>query len=204
MKAVITSLLTNPLSIDVRNAFGASVRVLIAPLSSTTVENVDPWFLNQSKILRRAVYVDMTCTVTFVPEDDDLIRMPAGGDGATVLEFSAESVGTSITQRWLWPDGSGHVASTERLARTLPAGELDLQAVYVSHAEPGTGSGTLTYTLLGTGNVFLGSITVGVAAAGGVATFAAPIVGSTVACRVTKAGQVLSSPVGVVVTALLG
>lgn len=87
MKVRITNLRDNPYSTDVENSQGEMIRVLIPPAPAfAEVADIDPFYLNQDKNLRNAVFRDLDLAVAFVPEPDDLIALPSGSGSLTWKE----------------------------------------------------------------------------------------------------------------------
>lgn len=67
---------------DVVNAKGEMIRIRIPPLTTAEVVNIDPFFLNQDKNLRNAIFRDGRLGYSFAAEPDDLIGLPGGGVGS--------------------------------------------------------------------------------------------------------------------------
>lgn len=116
MKVTIQNLGTDPFSTDIENSQGEMIRQLVPPLSTLAVANIDPYYLNQDKELRKLVAPDggqivytltalgYTCQrvggfliVGFEREPDDLVALvlpPSGGSGTdshTVMVTAADT-----------------------------------------------------------------------------------------------------------------
>ena len=46
----------NPFSTDIKNSQGTMIRILVQPLETIEVVDIDPFFINQDKILRNSVF----------------------------------------------------------------------------------------------------------------------------------------------------
>lgn len=65
-----------PFSTDIESSDGEMIRLLVPPGGSIDTPNVDPFYLNQDKILRSAVFEAAALDVLFLPEADDLVGFP--------------------------------------------------------------------------------------------------------------------------------
>lgn len=77
MRIAFTNLRLNPQSLDVIDAEGENIRLLIEPRETVVAFNVDPWYLNQDELLRATVAAG-ELAVTFVPDVDDLVALGVG------------------------------------------------------------------------------------------------------------------------------
>ena len=103
MKVTIRNLGAEPFSTDFLDSQGEDIRRLVPPGATVVIADVDPFYLNQDKILRRVVSPDggqVTYTPTlsggyevsragdvlvvgFEPEPDDLVRLLLSGGGGS-------------------------------------------------------------------------------------------------------------------------
>lgn len=115
MKMLITNLdECNPFSTDIVNARGEMIRILIPPLTTAEVVNIDPFFLNQDKILRNAVFKTMQLSVSFAAEPDDLVSLSFGGGGG----------GFNRTDRPLIATGDPRIFTTTETFLHIPGTDL--------------------------------------------------------------------------------
>jgi len=83
MKLALTNLdPTQPFSSDFEDSMGEMLRILIPPLETVIYENIDPWYLNQDKVLRDMIFAQAKLSFTFIPEADDMLSLGAGSGGA--------------------------------------------------------------------------------------------------------------------------
>lgn len=98
MKIRISNLRDLPYSTDVENSQGEMIRVLVPPKpGAVDVADIDPFYLNQDKNLRNAVFRDGDLAVVFVPEPDDLVALPTGTSTIAIKEPARLATTANIT-----------------------------------------------------------------------------------------------------------
>ena len=98
MKVLITNLnARNPFSTDVVSSSGRMIRLLVPPLETLEYVDIDPYYLNQDKMLRNEVFRDAQLSVSFAAESDDLIGLPYGSFSGQLASARVGTTGANLS-----------------------------------------------------------------------------------------------------------
>lgn len=94
-----------PYATDVEDANGEMIRQSVPPGEFIDVSDIDPYYLNQDKILRDEVFGPMRLRVEFLAEPDDLVGLPTPG-GTVAFIANEFTVADQLKHRDLSYTGS--------------------------------------------------------------------------------------------------
>ena len=132
VKLRMTNLTDEPLSTDIGNNLGEQIRVLLPPVGTVEVADVDPFYINLDKVFRREVFQLRRIAYCFVPEPDDLVAPPfISMTGVLAPARVASAVNVPVLAGLLVVDGVA-LAEGDRVLLTAQT-DARQNLVYVAH-----------------------------------------------------------------------